>query len=274
MPSHAKEVADYYNRRESRWGYKYLLKGTKHYGFFPNNRRLSFAESQLNMERELGRTLGLTKGARVLDAGCGEGFVALHLARDFGYQLRGIDILDWSIENAKSNAKKLKADIDFATMDYSNTNFADNTFDGVYTLETLVHSTDYKKTLKEFYRILKPGGVLVNFEYVLDDELPAKDEADWRVMFTECPMEQAFKDFRVSKVPGIWKEAGFKPVAVTDITQNMVPFMKKLHDVAFIPYYVLKMFGKQKGHVNTFAGVRSYQLRHEFHYTVIKAEKP
>lgn len=37
--------------------------------------------------------------------------------------------------------------------------------DGVYTMETLVHATDLDKVLRGFFRILKPGGRLVEHEY-------------------------------------------------------------------------------------------------------------
>jgi sterol 24-C-methyltransferase len=270
-------VNRYYSRKESKWGYKYLLKGTKHYGYYPLGRRagLSLAQAQRLMERRLGESLGLPAGAKVLDAGCGEGVVAIHLAKDFEYQVQGIDILDWSIEQANKNlAKSGLQGLKFDAMDYSDTDFPDNHFDGIYTMETLVHSPDYRKTLKEFRRILKPGGVIVHHEYVLDDRLPANDEKDWKLMYTECPMDQAFEAFRVSNIKKIWGNAGFAKVSTDDITTRMIPFMKRLYQIAFAPYYVLKIFQKEKNHVNTFAGVRSYQLRHQFHYTVIKAHKP
>lgn len=37
---------------------------------------------------------------------------------------------------------------------------ADESFDGVYTLETIVHATDPERALKEFSRVLRPGGSL------------------------------------------------------------------------------------------------------------------
>jgi sterol 24-C-methyltransferase len=45
------------------------------------------------MEDHLFNTLGLEKGAHVLDAGCGVGHVAIHLARR-GLQVQGIDVVD------------------------------------------------------------------------------------------------------------------------------------------------------------------------------------
>lgn len=270
-------VKSYYNRRESRWGYKYLLKGTKHYGYYPSGKRsgLSLAQAQRLMERKLGKTLGLPKGSKVLDAGCGEGHVAIHLAEEFGYELFGIDIIDWSIDQARQNQYTTRnSNVHFEVQDYSNLTIPDKFFDGVYTMEALVHSPNFRKTLKELRRVLKPGGVIVNHEYVLDDDLPPKDAQDWHLMFSECPMGEAFTNFRRSRVKKLWEDAGFEKIVVSSVTKNITPFMRSLYLLGFVPYYILKAFNNEKKYVNTFAGVRSYQLRDQFQYSIIRAQKP
>jgi ubiquinone/menaquinone biosynthesis C-methylase UbiE len=42
---------------------------------------------------------------------------------------------------------------------------SDAPFDTVYTMETLVHSTDFRAALAEFQRVLRPGSRLVLIEY-------------------------------------------------------------------------------------------------------------
>jgi hypothetical protein len=54
----------------------------------------------------------------------------------------------------------------------------------------------------------------------------------------------------------------------------MVPFMKRLHRIAFLPYHVYKLMDNERKHINTFAGLRSYELRREFHYVIMKGYKP
>lgn len=140
-------------------------------------------------------------------------------------------------------------------------------------METLVHSPDYRRTLQELYRVLKPGGILINYEYAFNDHIPAPHEKDWRTIFEGSAM-YTFEDFRQSKLVGIWESAGFQSISTRNITKNVEPFMKRLYQIAFVPYYSLKLFGKEKKYINTYAGVRSYQLRHEFQYTVVKSFKP
>ena len=71
---HARRVVGYDRSPESRLAYRLLLGGTKHFGWCPEGAgRLSMTAAIRRVEDELGRTLALPPGSRVLDAGCGEG---------------------------------------------------------------------------------------------------------------------------------------------------------------------------------------------------------
>ena len=121
----------------------------------------------LRMEDKLAQELDLAPGAKVLDAGCGVGEVADHLAKEYGLDVTGIDILDFNIEEANNRAKRLGLEnhVSFQEMSYAQLDFPDETFDGVYTMETLVHAADAEGVLQQFNRVLKKGGRLVLFEY-------------------------------------------------------------------------------------------------------------
>lgn len=76
-------VIDYYHTKESRWGYSLVLRGTKHFGFYPQNRtKISMARALDNMSDKLGKTIGLKAGSMVLDAGCGQGALQLGLHKN------------------------------------------------------------------------------------------------------------------------------------------------------------------------------------------------
>ena len=47
------------------------------------------------------KLIGDVKNKKILDAGCGEGEVALYLAAKYGYQIRAVDLLNVSIEKAR-----------------------------------------------------------------------------------------------------------------------------------------------------------------------------
>ena len=108
MSKQANPVIDYYHSVESLLGYRFL-KGVKHFGYYPKGQEnLSMSEAQLLMNEQLAKALDLKKDSKVLDAGCGEGGVAIYLAKKYGLQVTGIDLLDFNIARAKKNTMKEK----------------------------------------------------------------------------------------------------------------------------------------------------------------------
>jgi sterol 24-C-methyltransferase len=100
------------------------------------------------MEDKLAETLNLSSGAYVLDAGCDVGHVALHLAKNYGYRIQGIDVVDHHVWKARRNVARSglpDGKIKLRKMDYHHLEDLDeSSFDGVYTMETFVHATDPK----------------------------------------------------------------------------------------------------------------------------------
>jgi hypothetical protein len=58
------------------------------------------------------------------------------------------------------------------------------------------------------------------------------------------------------------------------MTDNVAPFMKRFYQLALMPFYLLRLFGKEKRFVNIYAAVMSYKLRRQFRYTVVSCQKP
>jgi sterol 24-C-methyltransferase len=192
----------YYASLESRIGYKLLLGGTRHFGYYERSTSWPFLISRAlrAMEDHLFKTLSLEKGAFVLDAGCGVGHVAIHLARK-GLRVQGIDVIDRSIEEANRNikAEALESAVAVQKMDYHHLDgFEVNKFDGVYTMETFVHATDPEGALKKNFRVLKPGGKVTFYEY--DNIIPSsatlksKDAMDKINMYASMPSNARFED--------------------------------------------------------------------------------
>jgi len=96
-------------------------------------------------------------GGRILDVGCGPGNFASYLVGK-GFAVDGIDISAGMI----GAAKKLVPRGAFTVMNCSDLTFEDNSFDGILVAYSLLHLTkdDARKSLLEFSRTLKPGGML------------------------------------------------------------------------------------------------------------------
>ena len=123
------------------------------------------------LKGELGRRwiaelLTLLPGGRmldILDAGTGTGFFAVLLAKE-GHRVTGIDLTPSMLEEAKRTAEYLGVEAAFLQRNVQETGFAEESFDAIVTRNVTWTLTDPEKAYREWYRILRPGGVLINFD--------------------------------------------------------------------------------------------------------------
>ena len=275
----------YYATLESRIGYRLFLGGTRHFGYyqagtiwpFPINAALR------RMEDHLFDSLKLQPGAEVLDAGCGVGHVAMHMARK-GLRVQGIDVVNNHLRWAQQEirAQGFEQAVTVRLMDYHHLDgFADGTFDGVYTMETLVHATDPEKVLREFFRVVKPGGSIALYEYDHPDVDAAPQNFPKDLIQSmerinsraSMPSNQCFSEGVLQRM---LEKQGFQDVVVKDLSENMRPMMRLFFLVGYIPYLIICLLGLQAWFVNTEAGVQGYRvLRRGFwRYLAITAKKP
>lgn len=98
----------------------------------------------------------LFPGARVLDAGCGPGYVAAS-ADLLGAQVDGIDFSSGMIDQARARFPHLTFDV----ADVEKLPAPDQRFDVVLSNIVLFHVTDPAQAMAEAHRVLKPGGRFV-----------------------------------------------------------------------------------------------------------------
>ena len=106
------------------------------------------------------------KPCKILDVGTGTGFFANLLAQ-YHHEVEGIDLTASMIEQAKQSLTKLQQHdykIKFQVMDAENLYFADNTFDVVISRNLTWTLPNPQKAYSEWYRVLKPQGILLNFD--------------------------------------------------------------------------------------------------------------
>ena len=106
--------------------------------------------------------LSLPKTARVLEIGCGAGFMTAALAKR-GFFVEAIDhaqtMVDLTIEHAKQ--KGIVNQINACTGDIHELSYEDQTFDLIIALGVIPWLHDSKKALTEIVRVTKPGGYIV-----------------------------------------------------------------------------------------------------------------
>jgi sterol 24-C-methyltransferase len=269
-------VINYYHTWESKLGYRWL-HGVKHFGYYPEGQEnISKLEAQLLMNDQLANALSLAKDSKVLDAGCGEGGVAIYLQQKHGLQTEGIDLLDFNIKRAKAAAKSAQIDPQkFQVGTYMKLPYENNTFDGLYTMETLVHAPNYAQALSEFHRVLRPGGKLALFEYSIT---PEKDvTADQKEALkairriNKVSSMPAFNEFEHGTFEKKLTLAGFRDVTEKDITARMLPMLKLFYKKAKVPYAIIKRFGLQDHFINTMSAVELHENLSLFKYNIVTA---
>lgn len=97
-------------------------------------------------------------GLRVLDIGCGGGFLAEEFCR-LGCRVVGVDPSTVSIQAARRHAALVALDIEYLVASGEGLPAQDSVFDLAYCCDVLEHVSDLESVIKETARVLKPGGL-------------------------------------------------------------------------------------------------------------------
>ena len=116
------------------------------------------------------RSLGITKGLKVLDLGCGDGTTALPAAR-LGADVLGVDIANNLVEagNRRARAEGL-ANCRFQQGDATNlSQLAERSFDLVVSIFGAMFAPKPFDVAKEMVRLTRPGGRIVMGNWIPND---------------------------------------------------------------------------------------------------------
>jgi SAM-dependent methyltransferase len=104
-----------------------------------------------DMALEIARVL--PRGSRVLDVGCGNGYIAHHLSAMLGVGVVGIDL-----------ESTTEAPINYRSFDSTHFPVEDQTFEAVLLCYVLHHAQNLDAVLNELGRVLRDGGLAVVYE--------------------------------------------------------------------------------------------------------------
>ena len=167
--------------------------------------------------QELEREVDRVRPRRVLDAGSGEGGVAMALgARHPNLHVDGVEVSPTNAKIARQLNRFGNVTFRQGFAEEVHLYFPAASFDLVYSFAVLEHVRDVDETVRAIETVLRPGG---RFAFVvpmhelraigpIPDYAPVHGYADHCRVFTEKELRQTFghrKDFRLVKVPGAWK---------------------------------------------------------------------
>ncbi|OGX14910.1 MAG: hypothetical protein A2166_03445 [Omnitrophica WOR_2 bacterium RBG_13_41_10] len=191
-------------------------------------------ESSAGQERWQRRVRMLTShiegGMRVLEIGCGTG----ELTKMFQNNNSRILSIDVSFDLIGIAKRKVKSDkVTFLLQDASNLGFAENSFDTIIG-SSVLHHLEVDKALKEFYRVLRPGGSIfltepnmMNPQIVIQKNIPFIKK-----LSGDSPNETAFLRWSLKKK---LEKIGFKDIELKNfdflhpaIPKVMIPVVRYL----------------------------------------------
>ncbi|XP_043695648.1 phosphomethylethanolamine N-methyltransferase-like isoform X1 [Telopea speciosissima] len=162
--------------------------------------------------------LKLKPGQKVLDVGCGIGGGDFYMAENFDVDVLGIDLSINMVSFALERAIGRKCSVEFEVADCTKKTFPDNTFDVIYSRDTLLHIPDKPALFKKFAKWLKPGGKVLISDYCKKVGTPSTE-------FAEYIKQRGYDLHDVEAYGQMLKEAGFDEVIAED---RNAQFMKVL----------------------------------------------
>jgi SAM-dependent methyltransferase len=161
--------------------------------------------------------LQIDAGADVLEVGSGSGGPAVYLARSRGCRLTGIDINEHGVRNATmlAGARGVADRVEFRTVDASlPLPFPSGRFDAVLSNDAMCHVRERGSVLREWHRVLRPGGRALFTDAMVITGILSHDEIATRSSI----------GFYLFVPPGenerLLTEAGFVVRRVEDVTRN------------------------------------------------------
>ncbi len=134
----------------------------------PDDPAYALEDAQRDKNELICRKLGLRKGMRLLDAGCGWGALVIHAAREYGVHAVGITISHEQAEYAREKVYDagLSGQVEIRAQDWRDLD--DEPFDAIASIGMAEHvgRENWPEYARRLHDLLLPGGRLVNHQIV------------------------------------------------------------------------------------------------------------
>lgn len=186
--------ADYFPTEEISWAVKFFLDAYYWKIKATFNQEISIFPDTIDENdgrvQELLSFLKDLNGKKIIDVGCGKGrFLRILKLKYPAAVLYGWDLSENMLKFCPENVVTGCGTI-------LNIKYPDNSFDGVYCIETLEHAVNTEKAIEEMVRILKPGGKILIIDKNIS-ELGAMKIEPWEQWFEPEQIQGFLKKYEV-----------------------------------------------------------------------------
>ncbi|PKA53593.1 Cycloartenol-C-24-methyltransferase 1 [Apostasia shenzhenica] len=196
----------------------------------------SLKESIKRHEHFLALQLGLKRGMKVLDIGCGIGGPLREISRFSFVSITGLNNNEYQITRGTELNRLAGVDktCNFVKADFMKMPFPDNTFDAVYAIEATCHAPDALGCYKEIYRVLRPGQCFAAYEWCMTEHYDPENQAHQKIK-SEIEVGDGLPDVRSAhQCLEALKQAGFEVLWGKDLaTDSPLPWYSPLDSRRF-----------------------------------------
>jgi 27-O-demethylrifamycin SV methyltransferase len=220
-----------YNSITDAW--KHIFGDNFHFGYF-SSPQVSLEEATDALIDQMAALGNFSDKTKVLDVGCGVGNPAFYLHRKFGCDITGITTSEKGVSDAQEASKRrgYQDKVRFRVANALDNGFEDNTFDIAWVMESSHLMRDKRKLFTECYRVLKPGGVILLCDIMMQRPYTIADHLGYLRRLKLGYFTGAFaltRSFGIIKFEAfetyqqLARDAGFHEVKFVDISQETLP---------------------------------------------------
>ncbi|XP_067121684.1 uncharacterized protein [Centruroides vittatus] len=206
---------------------QYSRRGVRRYEWIYGETYLS--TGGLETTKEFVQLLKLKPGNKVLDVGSGLGGHDFYMAKTFGVTIHGVDLsvnmMSLALEHL-AKRPELESKIHFEICDITQAEFEPNTFDAIYSRDTLLHIENKYELFQKFLKWLKPGGRILFSDY-------SRGNKEHTEEFKEYIKQRGYHLLTLEEYEKLLNDVGFINVNCKDGTEEFLQALKnelkKLH---------------------------------------------